>query len=243
MVEGDLTSLNARDRASGCTSMISSKYPNFKVKSYETNDWGTDPAVQNATTALTAISDLRGSYVHWSVPEDCIIAAEKQKSRCSPATTDRHRSPALTCGATTAKETSPPNAAVLVHRAGDISGHGGRGRKRLEVVRRDARAGRRLAHRAARRMSCAGRPQRCREVDPCHAVHRAEQARSRSHPPGRRGRAEPGRPRRVARPRRMRLPAVDGRASAYSCRERLSQPAGRGRARGHQLAAHAGGGP
>jgi simple sugar transport system substrate-binding protein/ribose transport system substrate-binding protein len=81
MVEGDLTSLNARDRATGCTSVISSKYPNFKVKAYETKDWGTDPAVQNATTALTAISDLRGIYVHWSVPEDGIIAAEKQKGK------------------------------------------------------------------------------------------------------------------------------------------------------------------
>ena len=81
MVEGDLTSLNARDRAAGCTSVISSKYPNLKVKAYETKDWGTDPAVQNATTALTAISDLKGIYVHWSVPEDGIIAAEKQKGK------------------------------------------------------------------------------------------------------------------------------------------------------------------
>jgi ribose transport system substrate-binding protein len=32
-------------------------------------------------TALTAISDLRGIYVHWSVPEDGILAAEKQKSK------------------------------------------------------------------------------------------------------------------------------------------------------------------
>jgi ribose transport system substrate-binding protein len=81
MVEGDLTSLNARDRAAGCTQVISSKYPNFNVKAYQTKDWGTDPAVQNATTALTAISDLRGIYVHWSVPEDGILAAEKQKNK------------------------------------------------------------------------------------------------------------------------------------------------------------------
>jgi ABC-type sugar transport system substrate-binding protein len=81
MVEGDLTSLNARDRAQGCTDVISQKYPNLKVKAYETKDWGTDPAVQNATTALTAISDLKGIYVHWSVPEDGIIAAEKQKNK------------------------------------------------------------------------------------------------------------------------------------------------------------------
>jgi len=81
MIEGDLTSLNARDRATGCTDAISSKYPNLRVKAYETKDWGTDPAVQNATTALTAISDLRGIYVHWSVPEDGIIAAEKAKGK------------------------------------------------------------------------------------------------------------------------------------------------------------------
>jgi ribose transport system substrate-binding protein len=81
MVEGDLTSLNARDRATGCTNVITQKYPNLKVKAYETKDWGTDPAVQNATTALTAISDLKGIYVHWSVPEDGIIAAEKQKGK------------------------------------------------------------------------------------------------------------------------------------------------------------------
>jgi len=83
MVEGDLTSLNARDRAAGCTQVISSKYPNFTVKAYETKDWGTDPAVQEATTALTAIKDLKGIYVHWSVPEDGIIAAEKQKNKYS----------------------------------------------------------------------------------------------------------------------------------------------------------------
>ena len=79
MIEGDLTSLNARDRADGCTKVISASFPNFTVKAYETKDWGTDPAVSEATTALTAIKNLRGIYVHWSVPEDGIIAAEKQK--------------------------------------------------------------------------------------------------------------------------------------------------------------------
>jgi len=81
MVEGDLTSLNARDRAAGCQQQLSSKYPNFTLKSYQTKNWGTDPAVQNAVTALTAISDLRGIYVHWSVPEDGILAAENQKGK------------------------------------------------------------------------------------------------------------------------------------------------------------------
>jgi ribose transport system substrate-binding protein len=90
MVEGDLTSLNARDRAAGCQSVIQSKYPNFKLKSYETKDWGTDPAVQNATTALTAISDLKGIYVHWSVPEVGIISAEKQKNKYSDVGAANH---------------------------------------------------------------------------------------------------------------------------------------------------------
>lgn len=79
MIEGDLTSLNARDRAQGCNQVVQQKYPNFTVKSYETKDWDTKGAVDNATTALTAISNLRGIYVHWSVPEDGIIAAEQQK--------------------------------------------------------------------------------------------------------------------------------------------------------------------
>jgi ribose transport system substrate-binding protein len=90
MVEGDLTSLNARDRATGCQSVISQKYPNFKIKAYETKDWGTDPAVQNATTALTAITDLRGIYVHWSVPEDGILAAEQQKGKSSDVGSSNH---------------------------------------------------------------------------------------------------------------------------------------------------------
>ncbi len=80
MVMGDLTSLNARDRRDGCRAAMQ-KYQGLKLKEYETKDWGTDPAVQEATTALTAISDLRGIYVHWSVPEDGIIAAEKQKNK------------------------------------------------------------------------------------------------------------------------------------------------------------------
>ena len=90
MVEGDLTSLNARDRATGCTQVISSKYPNFTVKAYETKDWGTDPAVSEATTALTAISDLRGIYVHWSVPEDGIIAAMKTKNKYTDVGASNH---------------------------------------------------------------------------------------------------------------------------------------------------------
>jgi simple sugar transport system substrate-binding protein/ribose transport system substrate-binding protein len=80
MVEGDLTSLNARDRAQGCNQVIQSKYSNFTVKAYETKDWDTKGAVDNATTALTAIANLRGIYVHWSVPEDGIIAAEQAKN-------------------------------------------------------------------------------------------------------------------------------------------------------------------
>jgi ribose transport system substrate-binding protein len=90
MVEGDLTSLNARDRATGCTQVISSHYPTFNVKAYETKDWGTDPAVSEATTALTAISDLRGIYVHWSVPEDGIIAAMKSKNKYTDVGASNH---------------------------------------------------------------------------------------------------------------------------------------------------------
>jgi simple sugar transport system substrate-binding protein/ribose transport system substrate-binding protein len=90
MVEGDLTSLNARDRAQGCNQVIQSKYPNFTVKAYETKDWDTKGAVDNATTALTAIANLRGIYVHWSVPEDGIIAAEQAKNLFTPVGSASH---------------------------------------------------------------------------------------------------------------------------------------------------------
>jgi ribose transport system substrate-binding protein len=89
MVMGDLTSLNARDRRDGCRTAMQA-YPNVKLKEYETKDWGTDPAVQEATTALTAIPDLKGIYVHWSVPEDGIIAAEKQKGKYADVGAARH---------------------------------------------------------------------------------------------------------------------------------------------------------
>ena len=90
MIEGDLTSLNARDRAQGCNQVIQSKYPAFNVKAYQTKDWDTKGATDNATTALTAISNLRGIYVHWSVPEDGIIAAEQAKNLFTPAGSPNH---------------------------------------------------------------------------------------------------------------------------------------------------------
>ena len=90
MVEGDLTSLNARDRAQGCNQVIQQKYPNFQVKAYETKNWDTKGAVDNATTALTAIQNLRGIYVHWSVPEDGIIAAEQSKGVFSTVGSSNH---------------------------------------------------------------------------------------------------------------------------------------------------------
>jgi simple sugar transport system substrate-binding protein/ribose transport system substrate-binding protein len=90
MIEGDLTSLNARDRAQGCNQVIQSKYPAFSVKAYQTKDWDTKGATDNATTALTAISNLRGIYVHWSVPEDGIIAAEQAKNLFTPVGSPNH---------------------------------------------------------------------------------------------------------------------------------------------------------
>jgi ribose transport system substrate-binding protein len=90
MIEGDLTSLNARDRAQGCNQVIQSKYPTFNVKAYQTKDWDTKGATDNATTALTAISNLRGIYVHWSVPEDGIIGAAQAKGIFAPVGSPNH---------------------------------------------------------------------------------------------------------------------------------------------------------
>src|SRR5439155_17156124 len=75
MLEGDLASINGLDRKNGFLKCIKA-YPNLKVVEYATK-WDTPTAVKDAKTALSAYSDLKGIYVHWSGPVPGIIAAEK----------------------------------------------------------------------------------------------------------------------------------------------------------------------
>jgi len=75
MLEGDLASINGLDRKNGFLSCMKA-HPNLKVVEYATK-WDTPTAVNDAKTALSAYSDLKGIYVHWSGPVPGIIAAEK----------------------------------------------------------------------------------------------------------------------------------------------------------------------
>src|SRR5579863_615884 len=76
ILEGDLASLNGKDRSDGCMQEIQKNYPGFKTVEYATK-WDTPTAVNDAKTALSTYHDLRGIYVEWSAPEDGIIAAEQ----------------------------------------------------------------------------------------------------------------------------------------------------------------------
>ena len=76
ILEGDLASLNGQDRSNGCLQYLKTNYPNLKPVEYATK-WDTPTAVNDAKTALSTYSDLRGIYVEWSAPEDGILAAEQ----------------------------------------------------------------------------------------------------------------------------------------------------------------------
>ncbi|GHO65163.1 ABC transporter substrate-binding protein [Ktedonobacter sp. SOSP1-52] len=76
ILEGDLASLNGKDRTDGCTQVIKSNYPQFKTVEYATK-WDTPTAVNDAKTALSTYPDLQGIYVEWGAPEDGILAAEQ----------------------------------------------------------------------------------------------------------------------------------------------------------------------
>ncbi len=76
ILEGDLASLNGKDRSDGCMQEIQQNYPGFKTVEYATK-WDTPTAVNDAKTALSTYPNLRGIYVEWSAPEDGIIAAEQ----------------------------------------------------------------------------------------------------------------------------------------------------------------------
>src|SRR5260221_8277201 len=64
-------------------------YPNFKPVEYATK-WDTPTAVNDAKTALSTYSDLRGIYVEWSAPEDGIIAAEQAIGRVTKVGSSSH---------------------------------------------------------------------------------------------------------------------------------------------------------
>jgi ribose transport system substrate-binding protein len=83
IMEGDLASLNGKDRTDGCTQYLQKNAPGLKIVEYATK-WDTPTAVSDAKTAMSAYSDLVGIYNEWSAPEDGIIAAEKATGKFTP---------------------------------------------------------------------------------------------------------------------------------------------------------------
>jgi simple sugar transport system substrate-binding protein/ribose transport system substrate-binding protein len=89
MLEGDLASINGLDRKNGFLTCMKANYPNLKVVEYATK-WDTPTAVNDAKTALSTYSDLKGIYVHWSGPVPGIIAAEKASGKFSKVGAAKH---------------------------------------------------------------------------------------------------------------------------------------------------------
>jgi ribose transport system substrate-binding protein len=88
MLEGDLASINGLDRKNGFLNCMKA-YPSLKVVQYATK-WDTPTAVNDAKTALSTYSDLKGIYVHWSGPVPGIIAAEKAAGKFSKVGAANH---------------------------------------------------------------------------------------------------------------------------------------------------------
>ncbi len=89
ILEGDLASLNGKDRTDGCNQVIKANYPNFKTVEYATK-WDTPTAVNDARTAISTYPDLRGIYVEWGAPEDGILAAEKAAGKLTAVGSASH---------------------------------------------------------------------------------------------------------------------------------------------------------
>lgn len=82
-LQGDLSSLNGRDRSTAFEKCMASKYPKLKVAKYPTK-WDASTATTAAATAMSAHKDLVGIYTQWSGPVPGIIQAEKSAGKYRP---------------------------------------------------------------------------------------------------------------------------------------------------------------
>jgi simple sugar transport system substrate-binding protein/ribose transport system substrate-binding protein len=89
VLQGDLASLNGRDRSDGFKQCIQQKYPNLQIAEYPTK-WDTPTAVNDARTAIGAYSDLKGIYVQWSGPVSGILEAERATGKFVPVGASGH---------------------------------------------------------------------------------------------------------------------------------------------------------
>src|SRR5207237_8748304 len=77
---GHPAATSGRGRSLAVTNCINKRYPRLTVEKYATK-WDTPTAVNDAKTAMSAYSDLKGIYVQWSGPVPGILAAEKASGK------------------------------------------------------------------------------------------------------------------------------------------------------------------
>ncbi|MEV0841448.1 sugar ABC transporter substrate-binding protein [Actinocatenispora sera] len=82
-LQGDLSSLNGRDRSTAFEKCMASKFPKLKVAKYPTK-WDASTATTAAATAMSSHKDLVGIYTQWSGPVPGIIQAEKSAGKYKP---------------------------------------------------------------------------------------------------------------------------------------------------------------
>ncbi len=88
-LEGDLGSLNGRDRSDAFNACMKQKYPALKVVNYPTK-WNSATATNAASTALGSVKDLKAIYTQWSGPVPGILQALKSANRLTPAGSANH---------------------------------------------------------------------------------------------------------------------------------------------------------
>lgn len=88
-LQGDLASLNGRDRSTAFSACMKSTYPNLKVIDYPTK-WNSATATNAASTALSSVKDLGAIYAQWSGPVSGILQAEKATGHYAPAGDPKH---------------------------------------------------------------------------------------------------------------------------------------------------------
>lgn len=88
-LQGDLSSLNGRERSTAFLDCMKKSYPDLKVLNYPTK-WDSGKAVNAASTALSSVKDLKAIYTQWSGPVTGIIQAEKANNRYAPIGDPNH---------------------------------------------------------------------------------------------------------------------------------------------------------
>lgn len=89
MLQGDLASINGRDRTEAFNECMKSDYPDITVFGEATN-WDANTAAQKLQTRLTANPDIKGVYMQSSFALAGTLQLLKQRDLLVPATDPKH---------------------------------------------------------------------------------------------------------------------------------------------------------